>query len=473
MRKFTTAGLEYIDNTTASNVAYTYYVASVDAAGNVCIPAGPWLWVRRSRVDIDAQAPDTPKDLKASAPDYKRVNLNWTASTDNVGVVKYLILRNGKQIAENASTSWSDTAVIGSTTYAYAVKAVDAANNTSAASAVVSVTTPTSPDAMPPTTPTNLIATAAGVTQVNLTWLASTDNVGVAKYEIYRDGSILNQTPSNTINYTDTSVMGNTSYSYQVKAVDAAGNKSGFSITITVKTPIPKDIQAPTAPTNLVGSTLTVSQVKLTWNASTDNIAVTKYRIYRVASPAYIAEVTTTSYDDNTVQADTSYSYTVKALDAENNMSFDSNVLTIKTGKVVNPPVVITKDVKNVTAMEGGIATFWAEATGVEPFTYKWYFENNSATDFIQICQGKKICTLNPVRPEHAGKYNVRITSPDGQSNAGAAGYLTVTPLATNPGISCDYQTVKTALATAVDGATILLKAETCDWKDFPALKRS
>jgi chitodextrinase len=90
-------------------------------------------------------------------------------------------------------------------------------------------------DTRPPTAPANLTATAPSLSRVDLSWGASSDNVGVTGYEVYRDGSLI-ATPTGTT-YSDTGVSAGTTYTYQVKARDAAGNRSAFSNTATVRTP--------------------------------------------------------------------------------------------------------------------------------------------------------------------------------------------------------------------------------------------
>lgn len=92
------------------------------------------------------------------------------------------------------------------------------------------------PDSTPPTTPTSLQATAVSPQQVNLSWSASTDNIGVTGYEIVRDGNPL-ATVGNVTTYTDASVQPGTTYSYQVQAVDAVGNRSALSAAASATTP--------------------------------------------------------------------------------------------------------------------------------------------------------------------------------------------------------------------------------------------
>jgi hypothetical protein len=91
------------------------------------------------------------------------------------------------------------------------------------------------PDTTAPTVPTGLNA-AATSTQVNLTWNASTDNVAVTGYTIYRDGTMLATVSGTTLSYSDTTVGGLITYSYTVDAFDAAGNHSAQSSAVQVTT---------------------------------------------------------------------------------------------------------------------------------------------------------------------------------------------------------------------------------------------
>lgn len=88
----------------------------------------------------------------------------------------------------------------------------------------------------PPSTPTNLAATASGGTQVNLTWSASSDNTGVRGYSIYRNGSLIATVDKNTLKYPDSGLSIATSYSYQVDAFDGSGNHSALSSAVSATT---------------------------------------------------------------------------------------------------------------------------------------------------------------------------------------------------------------------------------------------
>jgi chitodextrinase len=91
-------------------------------------------------------------------------------------------------------------------------------------------------DTQAPAAPQSLTATAYSSTRVDLTWTAATDDVAVTGYRIYRDGAMVGTVGAST-GYPDTTARAGTTYDYQVRAVDAAGNESGPSPTGTVTTP--------------------------------------------------------------------------------------------------------------------------------------------------------------------------------------------------------------------------------------------
>jgi len=93
--------------------------------------------------------------------------------------------------------------------------------------------TPT--DTQAPTAPTGLTANAASQTTVQLSWTASTDNVGVTGYDIRRNGSVIGS--SSSTSYTDSTASANTTYTYEVRAKDAVPNYSAWSSPVTVTTP--------------------------------------------------------------------------------------------------------------------------------------------------------------------------------------------------------------------------------------------
>src|SRR4051795_607751 len=146
----------------------------------------------------DSTAPAPPTQLTATAANANTVNLSWSGATDNVGVTGYQIDRTDSttgttvHLPEQTGTSFSDTTASPSTSYTYAVYAVDAAGNRSAAK-TATVTTPGVDDTQPPSPPGGLTGSATSSSVVNLSWTASTDNVRVAGYNVYRNGVQISQ----------------------------------------------------------------------------------------------------------------------------------------------------------------------------------------------------------------------------------------------------------------------------------------
>ncbi|MDO8637748.1 MAG: FG-GAP-like repeat-containing protein, partial [Dehalococcoidia bacterium] len=250
----------------------------------------------------DTTAPTIPTGLSVQAPSTTTTTLNWAASTDPTkpgettsGLSGYLIYRNGEAIpiAATDQLSFTDTDLTPETTYSYTVSAIDNAGNESQKTASVSITTPAPPDITKPTVPTNLTANAASPTKVDLNWTASTDNVAVTGYKLYRQqvgqptcqtiGCDLLATVGNVTSYSDSSAAASTAYTYTVAAIDGAipPNESDQSSPVSVTTPAPPDITPPSTPTNLTATTPNPTTVNLSWSAATDNVAVVGYKLFR------------------------------------------------------------------------------------------------------------------------------------------------------------------------------------------------
>ncbi len=179
----------------------------------------------------------------------------------------------------------------------------------------------TIPDTENPTTPTNLVASNITNTTVDLAWTVSTDNSSVSKYEIFVDGTLY--TTSTTNSKTVTGLTKNTAYDFTVYAKDAAGNTSTVSNTETVTTDNFIDTEKPSTITNLVASNISSSSVDLTWTASTDNVGVTSYEVFK--DGVFLEAVSTNYYTAISLSSETSYNFTVYAKDAANNTSEVSN----------------------------------------------------------------------------------------------------------------------------------------------------
>ena len=175
-------------------------------------------------------------------------------------------------------------------------------------------------------------ATVSGTTTVTAT---ASDNVGVTKVEFYLDNVLQSTSTASPYSWNwNTTTSANGSHSLISKAYDAAGN-IGTSATVTLTVSNVADTTPPTAPTNLVASTPTGNsngsrrKINLSWTASTDNVGVTGYQVWRATTStgpfSQIATTTTTSYTNTGLTSGTTYWYYVTASDAAGNVSTASN----------------------------------------------------------------------------------------------------------------------------------------------------
>jgi hypothetical protein len=154
----------------------------------------------------------------------------------------------------STSQSTSITGLSSGNSYSYYVRCQDTLGNTDSADYLITFNISSggggggsSGDYSPPSVPQNLTATAVSSSEIDLTWTASTDNVGVTGYRLYRNSSLL--TSTSTVSYADTGLSPETSYSYTVAAYDAAGNVSAQSLPVSATTlggeqpPNPTDIR--------------------------------------------------------------------------------------------------------------------------------------------------------------------------------------------------------------------------------------
>src|SRR5262249_16746977 len=187
-----------------------------------------------------------------------------------------------------------------------------------------------------PSTPADLVAVAGSSTQIDLGWTASTDDVGVAGYDVFRNGVRIASTAAPA--YSDTGLAPATSYSYSVSAFDAAGNDPARSTPAPATTdPAPGDTSPPTPPENLTATAVSSSQINLSWTASTDNVGVVAYDVFR--NGALVASPAGPSFQDTGLNASTLYTYAVSARDAAGNASPLSPAATATTNPSGSPGV--------------------------------------------------------------------------------------------------------------------------------------
>ncbi len=337
----TAPGTTFNNTGLALATSYSYRVRATDAAGNLSAYSN----IADGTTLADTQPPTAPSNLTATASG-TQINLGWTASTDDVGVTGYSIERcQGAGCSDFASigvasgTTFANSGLAVNAPYSYRVQAIDAAGNLGSFSNTASATTP-APDTEKPSTPASFTAVVVAGPQVNLAWMASTDNVAVTGYFMERcEGAgchtwVQIGTPTGTT-FSDAGVAAGTTYRYWVRATDAAGNLSNWSNIVTVVIPTP-DTEPPTSPPTLTATVLSSSQINLEWTPATDNVGIAGYFVERCqgaacASFAQVASPAGTALGDAGLAAATAYSYRVRAADAAGNLGPYSSTASATT----------------------------------------------------------------------------------------------------------------------------------------------
>ncbi|WP_420329425.1 discoidin domain-containing protein [Paenibacillus gorillae] len=368
---------------------------------------------------VDTQPPSVPQNLTATAVSSSQINLSWTASTDNIGVTGYNVYRNGTLIGAAAQPSFNDNGLTASTAYTYTVAAKDAAGNVSAVSAAATATTlqgggtgtalnrsgwtgvssPSSGDAaanlfdgsmatrwstgsaMQPGQ--SLTVDMKAVNQISKVVLDSTgSNDDYARgYELYvsTDGSNWGSavatgagtSPVLTISFTEQ----NARYIRIVQTGTVSNWWSARELNVYGTAGAGVDTQPPSAPQGLTAAAVSAGQVNLSWTASTDNVGVTGYDVYR--NGAVVGATTQTTYSDTGLAASTPYTYTVKAKDAAGNVSANSNTASATTPSAGGTTVLdrtgwtasSTPSSGDAAAnlLDGSMATRWSTGAAMAP----------------------------------------------------------------------------------------------------------
>ena len=238
-----------------------------------------------------------------------------------------------------------------------------------AGSAAAGASSGTPADTTPPSTPTGLTIPATTQTSITMVWSASTDNVGVRGYRLFRNGTQVAAVATKI--FTFSGLACGSSYTLGVAAIDALQNQSQpaavsgatracgttaspappaptattpapspSSTTPSASTNVSPDTTAPSVPGHLAALAVKQTSVGLSWSASSDNVGVTGYRVYRGGSQA--GSTAATSYTVTGLACATGYTLGVAAVDAAGNVSGQATVSVTTSACGSIPPAGAT-----------------------------------------------------------------------------------------------------------------------------------
>jgi hypothetical protein len=436
-------------------------------------PAGPGC--TRPLEAIDTTVPSVPGNFAATQTGPNQVTLSWTASTDNWSVAGYRIYHDGVAVANTPGTSYlANDVPFGPHTWA--VRAYDTASPLGAGTDPVTriasglgnlygnlsdstnVVTLVQADVLAPSVPADLTVTS-GVGQATLTWSASTDDVGVTEYGVYRGGTLVATVTSGTT-YIDTGLAIG-AYSYTVDAADAAGNRSAQSAPVSTNVTAVPDVVAPSVPSNVLAATspdIHGRDIVVSWTASTDNVGVTGYRVYRDGTRIATVNGVTFAYTDANRPTGT-FSYTVDAVDSAGNASAQSAPPV--SAVVANDPPVAPHSLIAFPARD------FISATGYTPgATYAFSLIRAGrtflsapfqadATGLIEVNHPGGTCwTVNT--PDMRAGDVIRITDANGVADQTTVQNVTADrPIATGPSTVVVHGTAKDALGAPIPVAQL------------------
>jgi chitodextrinase len=278
--------------------------------------------------------PRPPEELTLAGVTTTSASLSWEAPTNSPGVGQvagYGLYFNGSRVATTNELRYTFAGLRCGTTYTFGADSYTGSGQRSKVVTLAASTAPcepgsTSVDAATPSSPTGVAQTAATADAISLTWNASTDNVGVAGYGVYRNVVKVGTTAQTS--YTFGSFACGATYALGIDSFDAAGNRSTITTvtasTAACATAVKVDSTPPSTPTGLLQSGATATSVALLWNASIDDVGVAGYRIFLNEAP--VGTTSQTLHTLGGLACSTGYTVAVEAYDAAGNRSPQASV---------------------------------------------------------------------------------------------------------------------------------------------------
>ena len=275
---------------------------------------------------LDDSSPAAPTNLQFVRSTSTSVQMRWTSSADNDKLNCYEIYRDGKLVGTTTQTEFIDNGLNTHTPYEYYIVALGANGVRSENSNTIKAATDV--DAYAPTTPSGLQAVIRADGSVYLTWIASSDNVSVEGYNLYRNGEFIGNTAGTA--YNDKNAEPGY-HEYYVEAFDNEGNNSLFSDSIYA------DNMPPKKPVLHI-SEVTPVRITFKWD-SEDNVEIDHFEIYK--NGEFFRNTDSSECTDTQVIAGYEYSYYVVAIDTSGNVSETSDTKKITAKNDEEKPEIV------------------------------------------------------------------------------------------------------------------------------------
>jgi chitodextrinase len=288
-------------------------------------------------------------------------------------------------------------------------------------------------DTQAPSAVTSLTVSSTTSNTITLTWTAATDNVAVSGYDIYLNGAL--KTTSTSLTTTITGLLPSTGYTFYIITRDNARNSSTASASV-IGTTEPADTQAPSVVTNLKISNITSTAISLTWNAATDNIAVTSYDIYM--NGTLKSSQTGISATITGLLPSTSYTFYIVTRDqATNSSAASESVIGTTEPADTQAPSVVTNLAVSATTSNTVTLTWTAATDNVAVTGYDIYVDG-----ILKATTTSITTTINNLTP--STNYSFYVIAKDEAKNSSVAsatvnGSTTALPTGTTNCASEDF----------------------------------
>ncbi len=381
----------YSDGSLASSTTYTYRVRAWNASGD-------------SAYSNTAQAttqsvppPNAPSNLIASAVSASQINLSWADNSTNESGFKIERCQGAGctsfvQIATVAAgvTGYGDPSLASSTTYTYRVRAWNASGDSAYSNTAQATTQP----APPPNAPSNLLASAVSASQINLSWTDNSSDESGFKIERCQGAGCTSFVQIATVaagvtGYGDPSLASSTTYTYRVRAWNASGD-SAYSNTAQATTqPAPP----PNAPSNLLASAVSASQINLSWADNSTNESGFKIERCQGAGCTSFVQIATvgagvTGYGDPSLASSTTYTYRVRAWNASGDSAYSNAAQATTTSAASGSAPAAPSNLAGSAGRTGNRG--WVSLSWIDNSTNETNFD-------IERCSGAGCTSFAPV----------------------------------------------------------------------------